>query len=181
MKAVQGIIALALLVAGTLLLLHLASRRKSAGPLVHVENGFEFTVHAPYEKVFPLFGADGERTWAGDNWNPQFVYPLPAQDIEGEVFTVAHGHTHSTWVNTAFDQPSGHIQYTYVIPGAQAVRIDIHLSHTEPSSTGVKVVYERTALSADFNAHLNKIHEGSETAKEWQSSIEKCLGVSRSK
>src|SRR6185369_2960692 len=131
--------------------LHLRMRRNPQGPVVHVENGFEFTVRASYDKVAPLFGAHGERAWGGEDWDPRFLHPQSAQDLEGEVFTVAHGHGNATWVNTAFDLQSGHVQYVYVIPDTQAVLIDIHLKHDDPAKTGVKVLYERTALQPRFN------------------------------
>jgi hypothetical protein len=84
-----------------LALLHFHSKRESAGPVVHVENGFEFTAHGPYKIVAPLFGASAERVWAKDHWNPKFLYPSPERDTFGEVFTVAHSHLKSVWVNTA--------------------------------------------------------------------------------
>ena len=167
-------------VAAVVLFLHLHSRRSPARPIAHVENKFEFTVRAPYDRVAPLFGAHGERAWAGEHWDPQFLHPQPAQDVEGEVFTVARDHTRSTWVNTAFDLRSGHVQYVYVIPEVQAVLIDIHLSHADPAITGVKVVYERTALTSNLNDHIREMgQQDSQVAEEWQSSIEKYLGVAK--
>jgi hypothetical protein len=170
-----GYVVLLIVVAAAVaaLVWHLHSRHGSEGPLVHVENGFEFSVHAPYESVAPLFGAYRERDWGGEHWNPRFLYPQPPRDIEGEVFTVAHGHAHSIWVNTALDLQAGHIQYVYVIPEAQAVLIDIHLRHDDPANTGVKVVYQRTALDPRFNQHLTAMgKKDRQAAGEWQSAIE---------
>jgi len=182
MKPLYLLIAILLVIAGTVLVVHLYSRRTSAVPAVHVENGFEFTVHGPYDKVAPLFGAHGERAWGGEHWNPQFLHPQPAQDVEGEVFTVAHGHTRSTWVNTAFDLQSGHVQYVYVIPDIQAVLIDIHLRHDDPAITEVKVVYERTALTPSSNAHMYELgQKDAASAAEWQTAIERYLGVIKTK
>jgi hypothetical protein len=56
---------------------HLRSLHTPKGPVVHVENGFEFIAHGPYKTVAPLFGAFVERAWAGDDWTPEFLYPLP--------------------------------------------------------------------------------------------------------
>ena len=180
MRVLYVVVPLVVLAATVVLFLHLHSRRVHAGQVEHVKNGFEFTVRAPYARVAPLFGAHGERAWAGERWDPQFLHPQPAQDIEGEVFTVAHGHTYSTWVNTVFDLESGHVQYVYVIPYVQAVLIDIHLRHDDPARTGVKVVYERTALTSNFNARIREMgQKDSHSAGEWQSSIEKYLGVTK--
>jgi hypothetical protein len=152
--------------------LHFHSRRDSAGPVVHVENGFEFVAHGPYKIVAPLFGASAERVWA-EGWNPMFRYPSPERDTFGEVFTVAHSHLKSVWVNTALDLETGHVQYVYVIPDAQAVLIDIHLHEKDPSNTGVKVVYQRTALNPSFNAHVTKLgNDDRNMGNEWQTSID---------
>lgn len=176
MKSLLLIIAISLVIAGIFLAMYLRSRRAN-GPVIHVENGFEFTVRAPYEKVFPLFGAHGEQAWA-EGWDPQFLHPQPAGDIEGEVFTVSHGHKQAVWINTAFDSASGHVQYVYTIPNVQVVRIDIRFRHDDPSATGVKVVYERTTLTSSFNGHIREMgKKDSQSAEEWRISIEKCLGV----
>jgi len=181
MKPYYLFVLLLILAAATVVLIHLRSQRSLAGPVVHVENGFEFTVRAPYDKVAPLFGAHGERAWGGEDWDPRFLHPQPAQDLEGEVFTVAHGHGSATWVNTAFDLQSGHVQYVYVIPDVQAVLIDIHLQHDDPTKTGVKVLYERTALQSRFNEHIREIgKKDSESGAEWQEAIEKYLGAPKS-
>ena len=178
MKIYYILIPLLILAAVVVVFLHLRTR-KNQGPVAHVENGFEFTVRAPYEKVAPLFGAHGERAWGGD-WDPQFLHPQPAQDVEGEVFTVQHGHTSATWVNTAFDLESGHVQYVYVIPDTQAVLIDIHLRQDNPASTGVKVLYERTALRSRLNDRIRDMgHKDGGSAAEWKDAIEKYLGIAR--
>jgi hypothetical protein len=145
--------------------------RPAAGPLAHVENAFEFTVQGPYAEVAPLFGAWTEREW-DSHWKPDFVYPQPARDVEGEVFTVSHGHTHSTWVNTALDLKDGHIQYVYVIAGAQAVLIDIHVAAMDSFATRVKVAYQRTALSQRLNQHIVELgNKDRNSGDEWQSAI----------
>jgi hypothetical protein len=130
---------------------------RSRDPVVHVENGFEFTAHGPYDKVAPLFGGWRELACAGGHWNPQFLYPTPVKDVRGEVFTVAHGHARSTWINTAFDLDAGHVQYVYVIPDAQAVVIDVRLTRKDASNTGVKVIYEVQGLTGTCPTSGRKI------------------------
>src|SRR5271166_4025515 len=71
--------------------------------LMHVSTSFDLVVRAPYAKTAPLFGPEGERAWAGKHWNPEFIHPQPAADIEGAVFTVRHGPVKAVWVNTLFD------------------------------------------------------------------------------
>ena len=142
------------------------------GPVVHVRNEFEFTAHAPYQVVAPLFGADGERAWAGGDWDPHFLYPQPAQDIQGAVFTVRHGHRQAYWINTSFDKSARHFQYVYVIPEAMIVLIDLRCSEVDAANTKVNVSYERTALDPAANQHVMKLGEADHNSgKEWGTAI----------
>lgn len=145
--------------------------QEPASTLVHTRNEFSFTVDAPFEQVVPLFGAHEERKWA-DGWDPQFVYPIPARDQQGEVFRVAHGQHSSVWINTALDLTAGHIQYAYVLNDAMATLIDIHAVRQGPQKTGVTVVYERTALIPEANEHVQHFAKGDENAgKEWSEAM----------
>ena len=151
--------------------------------LVHVENEFSFGIAAPVEKAAPLFGAQAERVWAGDSWDPSFVHPQPAADVAGSVFTIAHEHSRAIWVNTAFDlnAKGSHIQYVYVIPEVQAVLIDIHLDPLG-GMTRARVQYQRTALNAKFNAHI--IKQGAQdraSGPEWGAQIATAISKTSSK
>jgi hypothetical protein len=55
--------------------------------MAHVSNSFSFTVDAPLRDAAPLFGPEGERAWAGEDWKPQFVFPTPPRDVEGSART----------------------------------------------------------------------------------------------
>ena len=141
--------------------------QEPASTLAHTRTEFTFTVDTPFEQVVPLFGANEERKWAAE-WNPQFVYPIPAGDQQGEVFKVVHGQHSSVWVNTALDLAAGHIQYAYVLNDAMATLIDIHATRQSPQKTAVTVVYERTALIPEANEHVQHFAKGDEKAgKEW--------------
>jgi hypothetical protein len=122
---------------------------------VHTQEQFEFTAEAPVEEVFPLFGAERERAWDPD-WAPQFVWPLPARDEEGMVFTVAHGPGQAVWVNTQFDPQAHRVGYAYVLPGHFTTRIALQLTPIQ-GQTRVEVHYERTSLveaADDMVRHL---------------------------
>jgi hypothetical protein len=109
------------------------------------------------EQVAQLFGAEKERVWA-PGWDPHFIHPVPASDEQGMVFAVAHGHLKSVWVNTEFDPKSGRIQYVYVIPDALVTMITIRLT-PEGNQTRIEVEYDRTALSAEADAHVRHLAE----------------------
>ncbi|HUI83440.1 MAG TPA: hypothetical protein VL240_04410 [Candidatus Binatia bacterium] len=152
-----------------------AQEQASSGRLAHTRTEFSFTANASFERTAPLFGANEERKWSPD-WNPQFVYPNPAQDRQGMVFQVAHGAYASTWVNTAFDPAAGHIQYAYVLSDAMVTLIDIHLTREGEQKTGVTVVYERTALMPEANDHVQHFARQDEKAgKQWEEAINRYL------
>jgi hypothetical protein len=117
--------------------------------LVHTREEFAFTVNAPVDRALPLFGAVRERDWAPD-WSPDVLWPAPAIDREGMVFSIPHRDQTAIWVNTALDPLGRRVQYVYVIPGVVATVITIGLT-PENASTQVSVRYERTALAAEAN------------------------------
>ena len=171
MRTVLIVILVALAVGISLLAFHLHGR--NAPGSARERSTFEFVAHAPYAQVFPLFGAEKERVWAGKEWDPTFVFPKPANDVEGAVFTVKHGHATSVpWVNTAFDQKSGHVQYVYVIPDTLTTLIDIHISPQDAQNTKVNVMYERTALTAGGDERVRRMAEHDRRAGgEWSEQI----------
>jgi hypothetical protein len=165
------VVAVGALALGTFLY-HRHLRGASAGPVAHVRNEFEFTVHAPYQVVAPLFGPEGERGWAGRHWDPQFLYPQPAQDTQGAVFTIRHGHHHAVWINTAFDTAAHHYQYTYFIPDVMVVLIDVRFAEADAENTNVQVAYERTALNPEANQRVKEMGDSDRNGgKEWGTAI----------
>jgi hypothetical protein len=141
--------------------------------LAHVQNHFTLVVKASYEDTAILFGPSGERVWAGKDWNPQFLYPLPERDVEGAVFTVQHGSHQSVWVNSIRDIAARHFQYVYFIPDALVTVIDVRFSPMDAGTTNVEVVYTRTALAPETNDHVRALgeHDGA-NGPEWQESID---------
>jgi hypothetical protein len=108
--------------------------------LLRTQTAFDIVVHLPYAEAAPLFGPEGERPWAGKHWNPQFLYPQPAHDEQGAVFTIHHGPVTAVWVNTLFDLEARHFQYAYFIPDIMVTTIDVHFTPVDASSTSVHVV-----------------------------------------
>jgi hypothetical protein len=138
----------------------------------HVSNSYSFTVNAALNDAAPLFGPEGERVWAGDDWNPQFVFPTPARDVEGAVFTVRHGEHSAVWVNTLFDLEGGHMQYVYVLADLLATTIDVRMHPIDAAHTRVEVTYVRTALRPEADEHVLSLGKhDSEQGKEWGDAI----------
>ena len=131
---------------------------------------FTFHVPAPYATVAPLFGAHAERRWA-NGWDPQFVHPQPARDVEGMVFLVGT----TIWINTLFDLVHGRVQYVNVAPSEVVTRIDIRL-HDRGGSTTVDVTYERTAVTPAAAPAAQALAESDRgKAPEWQSEIARAV------
>ena len=159
---------------GTLLLSLCATAQAPAAAehLAHVSNSFSFTVPASLHDAAPLFGPEGERAWAGREWNPQFLFPLPAKDVEGAVFTVQHGEHRSVWVNTRFDLEAGRMQYVALLPDLLVSTIDVALHAIDGTHTRVDVTYVRTALKPAANEHVVAMgrHDRGQ-GREWETSI----------
>jgi hypothetical protein len=149
-----------------------------ASPLLRTQTVFDIVVHLPYAEAAPLFGPEGERPWAGKHWNPQFLYPQPARDEQGAVFTIQHGPVTAVWVNTLFDLEGRHFQYAYFIPDIMVTTIDVRFAPTNPTTTQVHVVYSRTALTPEGNDHVTAFTASDKTAAhDWQSAIDTYLAT----
>jgi hypothetical protein len=144
----------------------------------HVSNSFQIVVRAPLIRAAALFGPEGERCWAGQHWNPEFLFPQPGKDVQGAVFTVQHGPHKSVWVNTLFDTAGGRMQYVSFIPEALVSTVDVRLFPLDAASTRVEVTYVRTALNITANEEVQAMGKSdAQSGPDWQQSIEKCLAV----
>jgi hypothetical protein len=151
---------------------------QAGGSPAHVRNSFRFLVQAPLSRTSAFFGPEGERCWAGPHWNPEFLHPQPAQDVEGAVFTVQHGPHKSVWVNTVFDPVGGRMQYVSFVPETLVSTVEVRLSVLTQSSTKVEVSYVRTALDASANEDVLAMgRRDGESGPEWQKAIEGCLAA----
>ena len=149
---------------------------KAADAPVQVKNSFGFEVHAGLREVAPLFGPEGERCWAGEHWDPVFVWPQPAKDVQGAVFTVQHGPHTAVWVNTVFDVAAGRMQYVAVIPDAMTFTVDVTLTAVSAAVTKVDVTYTRTALDAGLNDEIEAMgRRDVANGPYWQKDIEGAL------
>ena len=144
--------------------------------LLHTQTAFDLVVPLPYAEAAPLFGPEGERPWAGSHWDPQFIYPQPAHDEQGAVFTVHHGPVTAVWVNTLFDLDARHFIYAYFIPGIMVTTIDVRFTPSTSTTTQVHVLYTRTALTPEGNDHVATFTATDKTAAHnWQHSIDTYL------
>ena len=146
----------------------------------HVSNSFQFVIKAPLSHAAHLFGPEGERCWAGEHWNPEFLYPQPAKDVQGAVFTIQQGSHKSVWVNTLFDPTEGRMQYVSFVSGTLVSSVDVRLTALDRSSTSVEVTYTRTALDVAANDEVQAMGRSDrESGPHWQQAIESCLTAQR--
>src|SRR5579871_523772 len=143
----------------------------ASGPVAHVKSEFHFTIKAPAEAATRLFGAIAERSWSKD-WDPKFVYPSSAADVQGAVFKVRHGHHASTWVNTIYAPEQGRVQYVATIDGQMLTVIDIHVQAKTDRESEATVSYERTALNPDVSEHVQTLAASdAKSGPHWASAI----------
>jgi hypothetical protein len=148
----------------------LKGKSLSGAALLHTREQFSLVANAPFEIVWPLFGADKERAWAPD-WEPVFLWPEKAFDQQGMVFIIRHGTKNAVWVNTAFDRAARRIQYVYIIPDVVVTVITLMLT-PDRHSTAIDVVYERTALADAANENVRDMAARDRAAgKEWSRQI----------
>lgn len=144
--------------------------------MMRARSEFTFVVHAPLAEAFPLFGPEGERPWAGLEWDPQFVYPMPARDEEGAVFRIRRRGHDAIWINTAFDAQAGYVAYVYVIPEKLATRIAVQLASVNAATTSVRVKYERTALDPSVYPEIGEMAKADAAqGPEWEKAIAEYL------
>ncbi len=147
---------------------------------LHVVNTFRFEVPAAMARVSPLFAPEAERSWAGEDWKPVFVYPEPGRDVPGAVWTIERGAIRSVWVNTLFDVPGGRMQYVAMIGERIVMTVDVHVISLAQSRTAVEVTYARTALDPSANEEVRAMGERDRTSgPDWQQGIESALGLAK--
>ena len=147
-----------------------------AEPLARQTTSFDLVVHLPLAQTAPLFGPEGERAWAGGHWNPEFIYPKPARDDKGAVFSIHHGPFTATWVCTVFDLDARHFQYVHFLPGLMVTTIDVRFKPLSEIATGVNVLYTRTSIAPEGNPHVASMSDGDKAAgAEWQHAIDEYL------
>ncbi len=146
----------------------------------HVVNSFRFEVAASMDRVAPLFAPEAERSWAGEDWKPVFLYPQPGRDVQGAVWTIQHGPLNSVWVNTLFDVPGGRMQYVAITGDRLVMTVDVRVAAVASSRTAVEVTYTRTALNPAANEDVRALGEKDRmSGPEWQRGIESALGLGR--
>ena len=149
-------------------------------PCLHFHTSFHLTVNAPIAEMSTLFGPISERVWVGESWNPVFIHPQPAKDIQGAVFTIRRDPSTEVWVNTLFDLKHGRFQYVYFVPGLAVSVIDIRLAPAATGRTRIEATFARTAVTPEGNTLVTSMDEWDKAASDlWQQKFGAYLATRR--
>lgn len=135
-----------------------------------------FRLQAPLARVFPLFTALGERSWA-HGWKPEL---LSGQEDRGSVFRTIHGDREDTWIVVAYLPSEGRVSYARLAQGSNMGLVDVQCSTISGGGTEVSVRYTLTGLNATGEAFVDEFLRPAHYARmieEWRAAINKALGV----
>ncbi len=137
---------------------------------VHTTCSGELTLPITTEAALPLFTPEGERSWAGDDWDPTYaVEPVGDGARPGTVFTTPSTGGDAIWI--VVERTADSLLYARVVPGRIAGTIGVTLS---PEETGcrVRVTYEITSLGTDGESWIREFEHGYEDFLEhWRHAI----------
>ena len=114
----------------------------SSRPAGHVDLSGAITLHAPVERVFPLFAPVEEAKWA-EGWAPVILYQ--GKNREGTVFTTSGTHQ-AVWVLARWDEAAHAVHYESVVPGVHVSHIAIACTAAGAQETRCTVFYSLTSL-----------------------------------
>jgi hypothetical protein len=124
---------------------------------------------APHAAI-ELFTPEGERPWAGPDWDPSY----PAGDDDTVFVTAAHGHE-TVWI-TAERSPLVR-RYARVALGVDAGTVTVRC-HPDGEATLAEVTYDLTALTPDGAARLRHFAAHYDAfLGEWERAIAGALGA----
>jgi hypothetical protein len=132
-----------------------------------------FTLPVGVREAVPLFTPEGERRWAGSDWNP--VYPIPAPGGDGgdagTVFTTASDGGDAIWI--VLERRSDGLRYARVAPDRIAGTIEVTCAEaTDQGGTEVAVGYNVTSLGPEGVTFVEAIDAGfDEYLESWRREI----------
>jgi polyketide cyclase/dehydrase/lipid transport protein len=149
----------------SLALLALWSPAMSAPPATQIRS---FRLDAPLARVFPLFTAEGERSWA-PGWEPVI---LSGAVERGSAFvTRAHSGIETTWIVADYRPAEGRVSYARLAQGSNIGLVDVICTAEEGGGTKVSVRYTLTGVSEQGRAFVREFLEPEHYARmieEWR-------------
>jgi hypothetical protein len=125
----------------------------SAPPVTQVRS---FRLEAPLARVFPLFTAEGERSWA-PGWEPVI---LSGAVERGSAFTTrSHNGIETTWIVADYRPAEGRVSYARLAQGSNIGLVDVTCTPAEGGGTVVTVRYTLTGVSEQGRAFVREFLE----------------------
>jgi hypothetical protein len=126
-----------------------------------------FRLEAPPARVFPLFTAEGERSWA-PGWEPVI---LSGAVERGSAFaTRSHTGIETTWIVADYRPAEGRVSYARLAQGSNIGLVDVTCT-ADGGGTMVTVRYTLTGLSDPGRAFVREFLEPerySRMIEEWR-------------
>ncbi|HKS56922.1 MAG TPA: SRPBCC family protein [Steroidobacteraceae bacterium] len=126
-----------------------------------------FRLNAPLERVFPLFTAEGESSWAA-GWEPNI---LSGEVERGSAFvTRAHSGIETTWIVADYRPAEGRVSYARLAQGSNIGLVDVSCTPADGGGTIVSVRYTLTGVSDQGRAFVREFLEPTHYARmidEW--------------
>lgn len=114
-----------------------------------------FRLEAPLARVFPLFTAEGERSWA-PGWEPVI---LSGDADRGSAFvTRGHSGIETTWIVADYRPAEGKVSYARLAQGSNIGLVDVTCKE-ESGGTVVTVRYTLTGVNEQGRAFVREFLE----------------------
>jgi hypothetical protein len=144
-----------------------------ASPATQVHS---FHLDAPLSRVFPLFTALGERSWA-PGWEPLI---LSGEQERGSAFlTRDKAGRQTTWIVTEYQPKEGRVSYARLAHDSNIGLVDVICTKAASGGTDISVRYTLTGVSEhgrDFVREFLDADRYAEMIEEWQSATRAALG-----
>jgi len=142
----------------------------------HATRSATIHLHAPPDRVFPLFTPEGERLWV-PGWLPRYLWPTDGAAQVGMTFLTEHEGRETTWMVADFD-PGRRAVYTRVTTGLSAVRVEV-LCAPDGDGTAANIRYDYVGLTPAGNASIEQITETryAEWMDEWERAVNAYLAT----
>ena len=120
----------------------------------------EFLLPLPPDEALALFTPEGERRWAGAEWDPQYAADPGREDgsAPGTVFTTESTGGDAVWI--VVGRTADSVAYARVVPGRIAGIVAVTCSRADDDACRVHVTYDLTSLSPEGEAFVRELAEG---------------------
>ncbi len=140
-----------------------------------IQRAAQFTVHLDVQAALARFTPEGEREWAGDEWDPRYPDPRRTEG-PGTVFVTEHDGRQTVWV--IVDATPNSVRYVRTTTGVDTGMVSVTCDGAGAGRTTVTVAYDVTALGPEGEASLDSFAAGyDDFIASWGTAIERALKV----